>query len=179
MILLLVALWSFAEATLFFLVADVPISFIAVRWGWRRAVAAALVAALGATAGGAATYAWATSDPAGANAAILALPAIDEALIAATSEALAADGAAAMLRGSLSGVPYKLYALAAGSDGRPLLPFLLASPLVRLPRFLFAALGASAISALTARRLGLRGRLGLLAAFWLLFYGWYFATMPG
>lgn len=179
MVLLLVAGWSFAEAILFFLVADVPISFVALRWGWRRAAAAAFVAALAAAAGGAATYVWAASDPQGARAAIVALPAIDEALAAATRERLAADGNIAMLWGSISGVPYKLYALAAGSDGRPLLAFLLATPLARLPRFLFAAFGTAGLSFLLARRLGLRARLGLLAAFWLLFYSWYFWAMPG
>jgi hypothetical protein len=179
MVLLLVAGWSFAEAILFFLVADVPISFVAVRWGWRPAAAAAFVAAFAAAAGGAATYAWAASDPAGARAAIVALPAIDAALADATRERLAADGNIAMLWGSISGVPYKLYALAAGSAGRPLFPFLLATPFVRLPRFLFAAFGAAGLSFLLSPRLGMRARLGLLAAFWLLFYTWYFWAMAG
>ena len=160
-------------------VADLPISVIAVRWGWRPAAAAALVAALAAALGGAVTYAWAAADPGGAHQAIAFLPAIDEALVAATRARLAAEGNAAMFWGSLSGVPYKLYALAAGSDGRPLIPFLLATPLVRLPRFLFAAFGAAALSAWLSRWLGLRARLALLAGFWLAFYGWYFMTMPG
>ena len=179
MMLLLVAGWSFAEAMLFFLVADVAISLVAVRHGWRPAVTAALVASLAAAAGGAATYGWAAADPAGAHAAILALPAIDEALIAATRERLAADGNIAMLWGSLSGVPYKLYALAAGEGARPLLPFLLASPLVRLPRFLLVALATAGIGALLAKRLGMRARLIILAGCWALFYAWYFAVMPG
>lgn len=179
MILLGVAGWSFAEAILFFFVADVAISFVALCRGWRKGVAAALVAALAASLGGAVTYTWAASDPAGAERTILALPAIDQAQADAARASLAGQGEMAMLGGSLSGVPYKLYALAAGRDGRPLIPFLLATPLVRLPRFLLAALGTAAISALLSGRPGLRARLWLLAGFWLLFYGWYFAIMPG
>lgn len=179
MILLLVAGWSVAEAILWFIVADVPISFIALRWGWRRGLAAAFVAALAAGAGGAITYQWAASDPAGAERTIVALPAIDRAQAGAARSGLIEQGEMAMLGGSLSGVPYKLYALAAGRDGRPFIPFLLATPLVRLPRFLIAALGTAAISALLGKRLSLRARFLILAAFWLLFYGWYFAVMPG
>ena len=179
MLLLTVAGWAFAEAILLFLVADIPISIVAVRHGWRRGAVAALVAAVAATLGGAATWLWAASDPASAAGAMLALPAIDAALISETRAALAADGAAAMFRGSLSGVPYKLYALAAGEGGMALAPFLLASPFVRLPRFLLAALGAAMLSRLLSRRVGLRGRLAILAGFWLVFYAWYLAVMPG
>jgi hypothetical protein len=179
MILLAVAGWSVAEAILFFFVADVAISFVALRWGWRKGVAAALAAALAASRGGALNYGWAASEPAGAVRTIVALPAIDQAQADAARASLAGKGEMAMLEGSLSGVPYKLYALAAGRDGRPLIPFLLATPLVRLPRFLFAALGTAAMSALLSRRLGLRARIGLLAGFWLIFYGWYFVVMPG
>jgi membrane protein YqaA with SNARE-associated domain len=177
--LLAVAGWSVAEAILWFFVADVPISFVALRWGWRKGVAAAFVAALAASAGGAVTYQWAAADPAGAERTILALPAIDRAQADAARASLAAQGDMAMLKGSLSGTPYKLYAMAAGRDGRPFIPFLLATPLVRLPRFLLAALGTAAISALLGRRLSLRARCLILAGFWLFFYGWYFAVMPG
>ena len=179
MLLLIAAGWSFAEAILFFIVADVPISFIAVRWGWRAGAKAALAASLAATVGGAVTYAWASADPEAARAAILALPAIDAGLADAAAGRLAAEGNLAMLWGSISGVPYKLYALAAGSEDRALLPFLLLTPLVRLPRFLGAALLASGISAAIAPRVSLRARFAILGLVWALFYGWYFWTMPG
>lgn len=179
MLLLVAAGWSFAEAILFFIVADVPISFIALRWGWRAGVKAAFAASLAAIAGGAVTYAWASANPEDARAAILALPAIDAGLANAAAGRLAAEGNLAMLWGSISGVPYKLYALAAGSDGSSLLPFLLLTPLVRLPRFLGAALLASGIGAALAPRVGLRARLAILGLVWVLFYAWYFWTMPG
>lgn len=178
--LLLVALWAFAEAVLFFIVADVPISFVALRRGWRAGVVAAFVAALAATAGGAVTYAWAASDPAGAREAMRALPAIDTLLIADTQTAFVSGGVGAMFWGSLSGVPYKLYALVApGTGGMPLTLFLLASPFVRLPRFLFAALGTAFISHFLSRRFAMRARLFILAGFWIVFYIWYFSVMPG
>lgn len=177
--LLAVAAWAVAEAILFFIVADVPISLVAVRSGWRTGIAAASVAAVAAAAGGAFVYAWAARDPAGADAAMIALPAIDAALVTESQARFAEDGYAAMFLGSLTGTPYKLYAAAAGSQGATLAPFLILSALARLPRFLFAAIGAAWLSHALSGRLSMRGRLVLLAGFWLLFYAWYFWAMPG
>jgi hypothetical protein len=177
--LLIAAGWGFAEAILFFLVADVPISWIAVRWGWRSGALAAVAAALAAAAGGAALYLWAKADPAGAHDAIIALPGIDETLAAKTAGRFAEGGYWAMLTGSLSGVPYKLFVLAAADQGRALLPLILLSPLVRLPRFLAVALLAAGANKAMAPYLVMRARLALLALVWLLFYAFYFALMPG
>ena len=176
--LLIAAAWAFAEAILFFIVADVPISAIAVARGWRQGAVAALAAALAATAGGAALWAWASADPAGASAAIAALPGIDGALISETGADFSNRGYWAMLDGSVSGVPYKLYVLAAAGEARSLLPFLLLSFLFRLPRFLGAALAAAAVSRLLQGHLSKRARLALLAAVWAVFYVFYFAVMP-
>src|SRR5688572_21231742 len=111
--LLIAAAWAFAEAILFFIVADVPISAIAMRWGWRHGVTAALAAAIAAAAGGAVLFAWASADPSGASASVANLPGIDAAMIADTAADLGSRGYMAMLEGSVSGVPYKLYVVAA------------------------------------------------------------------
>jgi membrane protein YqaA with SNARE-associated domain len=175
----LVFVWAYAEATLFVLVPDVPISFLTVRSGWRAGLTAALVAAVGAALGGLTTYLWAVHAPDAARAAIVSLPGIDAALVARAEHAFAADGYAAMLGGSFGGIPYKLYALAAGVQQRPLAQFLLLSPLIRLPRFLMTVLLASLATKLGTRRLATRTCLWLLAAFWVIFYAAYFAVMPG
>ncbi|HEV2747634.1 MAG TPA: hypothetical protein VGW34_10090 [Allosphingosinicella sp.] len=176
--LLLVAAWSLAEAILLVVVVDVPISWIAVRRGWRPALFASMVAAAAASAGGAVTFAWAAADPAGAAGAIAALPGIDPAMIERTASRFAKDGYTAMLVGSLTGIPYKLFALAAAEHGRSVLPFVLISAVARLPRFLLVAAAAAGLSRILAPRLGTRARLALLAGCWLLFYTCYFAVMP-
>lgn len=178
MALLLVAGWSFAEAILFVIVADLPISWIAVRHGWRRASLAALIASVAASAGGAVTYVLAAANPERMRELTAALPGIDFAMIDAAAGDLVSGGSAAMLVGALSGVPYKLYALAAGAQDWGLLAFTAASPFVRLPRFMLAALLPALIASSLSPWLGLRARLRLLAAFWLLFYAFYFAVMP-
>ena len=171
----IVAGWSAAEAAIFFLVADIPISWIAVRSGTRAAILAAIVAALASVAGAIAVFFWAGRDPGGAAAAMAGLPAIDPALIAKAASDYH-QGFMAMLEGSFSGTPFKLYALEAANG--PDYSLLLLAPFLRLPRFLLVALFAGGVSELLRRRLNVRARLGLLTLLWVLFYGWYFSVMP-
>ncbi len=162
----IVAAWSAAEAALFFLVADIPISWIAVRSGTRAAMLAALVAALASMLGTAAVLVWAGNDPSGAAAAMAALPAIEPALIAEAAERYR-HGFAAILAGAFSGIPFKLFALeAAREDG---IGLLLAAPLLRLPRFLLVAILVGAISAILRRWMTSRRRMLLLFALWVVF----------
>jgi len=153
--------WGFAEATLFFIVADVLLTFIAVALGLRVALRAALAAAIGAACGGLVMWRYGVSDPAAATR-----------LLAAGMAGMAmADWPLAMLKGSVTGIPYKVYAVAAGKEGLPALLFFGITIPVRLARFALAASIVAAISALLRRRLDLRRRLMLLATFWVLFYG--------
>ena len=177
--LCIVAGWSFSEAVLWFIVADVPISWIAVRSGVRAGLLAALLAAACAMLGGAVTYFWAASDPAAFAAFLDAVPAISPEMMSEVERAWRAEGFAGMLAGSFSGTPYKLFAAAAGEQGSALLPFLLASFAARLPRFLLVAVASAAVGALLARRVDFRGRAALLLAFWVAFYAWYFSVMSG
>lgn len=170
--------WAFAEAIVWFIVADVPISLVAVRFGTRQALLAAVIASLASVAGGAGAYIWSDLDPGSAIATMALLPAISPAMIGEAAAAYDALGWRAMLEASFSGMPYKLFPVTAARDGHALLPMLVATPFVRLPRFVVVALLVGVISRLVQRRLDLRARLGLLAAAWLLFYAVYFAIMP-
>jgi hypothetical protein len=162
----IVAGWSAAEAAIFFIVADVPISWIAVRSGTRAALLAALVAAVAAVAGAAVVQVWAGHDASGATATMAHLPAVDRALIARAASDYH-QGALTMLAGSFSGTPFKLYALEAakGPDYR----LLLLAPLIRLPRFLAVALFVGALSKGLSRWMDVRQRLVLLAMAWVVF----------
>lgn len=180
--LLITGLWSFSEAILWFIVADVPVSYVAVRYGWRAASIAAIVAALFAVPGGAILYLWTSADPQRVHDLLVALPAIDAALIERTSHAYVEGGYAEMLRGSFGGTPYKLYAAGAGASSPPdawMAPFLAVSFLVRVPRFLIVGLGVALVSRVLSRWLSAGVRLGVLGTCWALFYGVYFWIMPG
>lgn len=173
------ALWSFAEAMLFFVVVDVLLSFAVVLRGWRAAARAALWATLGALAGGLVLYLWAARDPLTTEAAVASVPAITPGMMVRVEEDLVQRGLPALFLAGVIGVPYKIYAAAAPQVGFGLAAFLIASAGARLGRFLLAVALAAAFDQSLARWLGRRGRLLLLAGLWLAFYGLYWGVFAG
>ncbi len=177
--LAMAASWGFAEATLFFIVADVWLSVVAVRHGARAALAASLAATAGAVAGGALMYAWGATDPAGAASVLEAVPAISPAMLDQVRAALHEQGATALFAGTFTGIPYKLYAALAPDTGVGPLTFLATTVPARLARFVPASLLTALLARMLFHRQGLRHRLAVLIGFWFCFYGLYFRAMAG
>ncbi|MCB2063882.1 MAG: hypothetical protein KDE25_10590 [Novosphingobium sp.] len=175
--MIVVALWAFAEAIVLFIVADVPISALALRHGWKAGWRAAGLAAVCAAFGGLLVIAWARTDPAGARETIAALPGISSELTTQAADDFRSGGWLAMLAGSFSGTPYKLYALAAESDGSGLPGFFVTSIFARLPRFLLVAAVFSATGSAIRHRLPSWLIAVLFALGWSLFYAWYFMQL--
>jgi membrane protein YqaA with SNARE-associated domain len=168
--------WGLAEATLFFIVPDVWIGWVALVA--RRAAWAVLVCTLaGALVGGALTYTVATTTAPATSASILdSVPTVDRDAIERVSSETEEHGPRSVVYGPLRmGTPYKLYARAAGVQEESLASFLFWSIPGRLERFL--PLTAIAILAgLALRRwIGARPRtaLSLYAAIWTAFYAVY------
>lgn len=177
MMLALVAIWAFAEASLFFLVADVPISWIGLRRGSKSAVIAALVAAPMAALGGLGLR-WATlASPAMVHDALVHVPGISEGLLVGATRDWQAKGGLAMLTGSFAGVPYKLYAHAAALGHLPAAALLVLSVVARLPRFVAVALLSGAMGNRLRRTRPAKTLAFLHLGFWLLFYAIYFTAM--
>lgn len=178
--LILVAIWAFAEATLFFIVADVPIMALGIRAGVKKAVVGALVAAVVAALGGAVVWQWASTNPKDVIELFLAVPGIDLDLVSETRSHWEEGGSLAMALGSFSGVPYKLYALAAGSHGGglgALALFMVASILARLPRFLLVALASGWAGPRLVARFGKRAVWVAFGLAWTAFYAVYWSAM--
>jgi hypothetical protein len=171
-------IWGIAEATLFFFVPDVVLSYIGLKRGVKAAGRASLIAAIGAGIGGALMAFWSLNYPETARAAVLAVPAISEAMAVRAADAMAGNWFAATLLGPLSSTPFKLYAILAPHAGASVPAFALAGILARLPRFLVVSIGVALISGALERWLSERQRLWLLAGAWLLFYAVFFALMP-
>jgi membrane protein YqaA with SNARE-associated domain len=174
---LLVALWAFAEATVFFIVADVPISAIALRYGARRALLAALTAAPAAALGGIVLLAWAHNDPGLCLRVLEQIPGIAQETIDRAAADYRTGGTLAMLEGAFRGVPYKLYAYAAGTEGSGVAGFALASIVARLPRFVAVAIGFSLLGKWLRQKISGPTLAALFIASWTLFYTGYFAVV--
>jgi membrane protein YqaA with SNARE-associated domain len=171
-------IWGAAEAVFFFIVPDVLTSRLVLRSG--RLGALSCVAALaGALLGGALLY-LVTLRPEwreGYLRAVDRIPGVNAGIIERAGADLAADGGWAFFAGAANGIPYKLYAAQAGAAGMGFFWFMAATLAARLGRFALVTGAAWAINRGLAGRLGLRPRLWLHAAAWMLFYGFYFRHM--
>jgi uncharacterized membrane protein YeaQ/YmgE (transglycosylase-associated protein family) len=174
----LALVWGLSEATVFFIVPDVIISFIALKYGFRSGVLACLAGVVGAVLGGILIYLWGQGDIVGARAFFDLLPAIAPSTIArAQSEMADVSYGLSMFKGSLSGVPFKLYASEAGAIGASLFAFVALTPLVRIPRFLIAA-SFGALAKRFAPTMFQPHKFKLLGAFWVVFYALYWTFAP-
>lgn len=171
-------IWGVAEATLFFFVPDVLLSYIGLKRGVKAAARASIIAAIGASVGGIIMFLWATQNFGAAREAVLAVPSISDTMAARAQAAMEENWFVATLLGPLSSTPFKLYAILAPAAGAPLPAFALASVAARLPRFLIVSIGASLISRGLSRWLSEKQRLWVLIGAWLLFYAVFFTLMP-
>ena len=160
--ILISGLWGFAEATFFFIIPDVFLSFVAVLQ-WPRTWKHVLSAVLGAVVGGALLFHLAAANQQNARAAVIRVPFIREHMLVNVDDGFRHRGLYALLWGSIEGIPYKLYAVEAPRFARQS-RFLLATPPARAVRFLlvWSAFGWSAA--------WLRARLALRTAHLLLIY---------
>jgi hypothetical protein len=175
----LAGLWGFAEATLFFIVPDVLLTWIAVRHGTRQAVMASLAAVAGAMLGGVVLYMWAAYDPALARTVVNAVPAISASMASGVGADVQNGGATAIFAGGFTGVPYKIYALESGAAGIGMAWFVLATLVARFARFLGSVFLVAGLAWLMAQRFAPATINRTLIIGWVGFYAGYFALMAG
>jgi membrane protein YqaA with SNARE-associated domain len=170
-------LWGLAEATFFFVIPDVFLSFVAI-FGGRRTWLHILAAIAGALAGGALMFEWAQSNPDQAHRAVARVPFIREKMFESVDNGLRTHGLPAVFLGSIAGIPYKLYAVEAPkfSTARD---FLLATPPARAPRFLAVWLVFGGVAAWLRKRGNWQGPrlVRLHAAVWMVLYAFYWASI--
>lgn len=179
--LTIAAVWGFAEATLFFVVPDVWLGWLALRQGklaWQGMIAALL----GAVIGGILVAGICAEMRASTSAKVMdAIPAISGSTIQDVDMAVQRDGSKSMLEGPVKGTPYKLYARAIGiQEGGPTFGFVGWSIVARalrwvivIPLFLGSAAAIRRWTPLSERRIRM-----IYAAFWIAFYAWYLASKP-
>jgi membrane protein YqaA with SNARE-associated domain len=163
-------LWAFAEATLFFIVPDVFLTFIALR-SLRRAVIASAFAVLGAILGGLLMY-YLASHPI-----LESIPAIDAALIHDVEQQIARYGAWSIFLGPLRGIPYKIYAAEWGWQHRDLLTLIAITIPARAIRFILLSAIASFVASALRKRIPEKRIVVIHILLWAAFYLVYFMKM--
>ncbi|MDJ0927735.1 MAG: hypothetical protein QNJ73_08800 [Gammaproteobacteria bacterium] len=172
----LASLWGFAEATLFFIVPDVLVSWVALR-SLKRGLIACFFALAGALIGGVAMWVWGRADPDTARAIFESLPALDATTIATVRQQLMDSGITALFLGPTGGTPYKIYAVEAADLGFGLATFLAVSIPARLARFVLVTIVVGVLSWSLRERISLRARQAIHVTCWFVFYAWFFAAM--
>jgi len=170
-------LWGLAEGTFFFVIPDVFLSLVAVldlRRSWKHI----LCALLGATLGGASLFHWAQRHSGAAHAAVAHVPFVRESMFMQVQDGFRKNGLMAMAIGSVSGLPYKLYAVEAPKYCSAT-TFLLATPPARAIRFLLVWFGFGAIAAWLRKARGMRiaTLLKIYAVIWLAIYVLYWGKI--
>ena len=170
--------WGFAEATFFFVVPDVWTSWVGLRRP-KRALGTTVSALGGALAGGTVTYWWGSKVAANTSRNALGkVPAVTDVMISAVEQEIAGSGAASILRGPIRGVPYKLYARAAGLQRTPLAAFLAWSVPGRMIRFMVVTGAVSGIAAAGRRRFPGLSERSISAVFWICWGAFYAVFIP-
>lgn len=172
----LAAAWGLAEATVFFIVPDVLLTFVALKEG-KRATRLCLWTLGGALIGGALMFGWGTRDKEAAEDLLVKIPAISQEMVEEVEQQVEEGGAKAAFVGPLTGRPYKIYAVHAGNSDVNLAVFLLVSIPARLLRFLVLAWVTTFIAKCLLRKKSARFKTLLLTGIWLSFYAWYFSAM--
>jgi hypothetical protein len=175
LLLAIACAWGLGEATVFFIVPDVLLSWVATR-SLRAAMKATIAALVGALVGGALMAAFAHASPETARAFLQHIPGINAHLLDRVAGQVDEHDLMAVLFGPLKGIPYKIYAVEWGRRGGDLFTFLLISIPARWVRFALSAILARTIARLieplTDHRAGIE--FLILAVIWVIFYTFYF-----
>lgn len=169
-------IWGFAEATVFFIVPDVLLSWIALK-DPAKAYRACLWATAGALVGGVITWYVGSVNPEPARSLFAWIPAISDAMIADVRSQLDERGLVALFIGPLIGTPYKIYALEAAGAGFGIWGFLLISIPARLLRFVLVTSVVALVSKGLKRFVQVRRLQLILVVAWISFYTFYFYVM--
>lgn len=144
-------MWGAAEASFFFLVPDIFLSWVAMKAPRRVGVHLAL-AISGALLAGWLMFAWASRSTL-AREFVAAVPRVSAAMFDQADDDLRRHGALGTVVGPARGVPYKVYAVQAPSHGISASAFLAASVPARMWRMLTTVLAFAAVG-FVLRRLG-------------------------
>ena len=169
---LLAIAWGLIEASVFFIVPDILLTYLALK-DPRRATKACLWALVGGTA----MFSWGNYDLKGAERFLTEIPAIDKQLLQKVEGQIENDGVKATFYGPITGRPYKIYAVYAGAKDISFPSFLLVSIPARLLRFILLTWITWWVANKLLTKLQTRQKAFVLTAVWIAFYSWYFATM--
>lgn len=169
-------IWGFSEATLFFIIPDVLLSFYAIQTKSIRKVSIAnLVCVFGAMVGGTLMYMLSQSDV-DTLSILLNIPAIHSHMVEHAENQLSSNVFTALITGPLFGVPYKIFATVA-HEYTNLFTFLVVSIPARLARFAAISALSYILSHIVFKQLELKKKYLIWFSVWIIGYSAYFIAV--
>lgn len=176
-LMLLAFIWGLTEATFFFIIPDVILTFIAIH-GFNAGLNGSLYALAGAMAGGAVMYVWSAGSRSSAQRFVERIPAIQSKMMKDVEESLLQKGLIVMILGPIRGIPYKVYAIYAPHTGIGFIKFLIASIPARFIRFFVTSLVAWLLAVVLFPDLVMWLKYTVWAVVWIIVYIIYFSIHP-
>lgn len=169
--------WGFAEATFFFLVPDILLSWAALS-GARHGIKMFASILVGSLLGGLLMYEWAVRDPAQSVNVVARVPFVRPAMFENVSRDYQSHGSSALLIGPGSGIPYKVYAVLA-PPVCPLEEFLHVSIPARAERMALSWMAFSLCGVILHSRIAKHPRRTavVFCGFWMILYAFYWSRL--
>lgn len=170
-------LWGLFEATFFFIIPDVILTFIAIH-GFQAGWYASIYALAGALIGGCIMYLFANKKFADAYKFVSRLPSISNTMLQNVETSLKEKGIVAMIVGPLRGIPYKAFAIFAPKTGIRFSAFLIASIPARFIRFFLTSVIAWFLANVLFDQMPIWIKYSVWAVIWIIVYIIYFSVHP-
>ncbi len=172
--------WGVCEATFFFIVPDVFFCLTALLVPG-RGILHGFISILGSLVGGVILYQLAFLFPVRLHEFLVHVPGISQKMVAFVQGRMDEVGLTALLSAPLGGIPYKIYAVQAGTLHLDWGKFLLMTIPARMERILLVTILVGLLGKILEKNIkaNLRGWLIIYGIFWICFYGFYayFITM--
>lgn len=173
--MIIIFIWGFSEATWFFIIPDVILSLYALKTKkFKYILYANTVALTGAMLGGITIFMWSSFNSEYVETIMLSIPAVHEYMIEHVHNSMADSTFFALITGPLFGVPYKLFA-AAAPEYTGIVLFLAVTIPARLLRFLAVSVIAYVLSHYVFKTMSMRVKIIIWLCVWIIVYVIYFS----
>ncbi len=165
-------MWALCEATFFFVIPDVWLSFVAIK-GLKSGFKNVAIAIIGALFGGTIMFLWGKNDLNAALNFVSNLPTHNTEMIESIKNQINDCGLISVFQGPIKGLPYKIYAVLFGGNSFSILNFLLLSIPARAMRFILTVLVSFFLSNVLLKNFTEKYKKLVLVVIWLIFYSLY------
>jgi membrane protein YqaA with SNARE-associated domain len=164
------SIWGFLESTIFFIVADVFLSYLVIKNNKRNVLISGIYCAAASTIGGLLIYILAKNHYELVYNLVSHIPLISENTIIKVESNLKEEAIYHIFLGGFSGIPYKIFAMQSSQIDISLPIFILVSFLSRLTRFLFTITIFTVFLKMMRKKLSDKALIYYHAGFWIIFY---------